>query len=273
VGDCDPTMKRDELLLNKINVLLRRVNAPKYLNKFGPKKYTLAEKLYALFLRSEWKSSFRRTKKLCDELKISCASKSTMHYTLDKLPWQFIKNMLKATIIRQVSLAAVDETTLSRTRLSEHYMLRAGIDIKRRETTKLSILADTRSKKILAARFRKKIVHDIKDVKYLLKESAVKPSKLVADKAYDAEWFREFLHKQNIAYCIPTKGKVEHGFYRKRDKVDHRVYRRRAMVESSFFRLKQLFGHSVSCITARNMSIEVFLRLILYNISLMLYVI
>lgn len=261
-------MKRDDVLIKKVTYLLKRVGAPTHLNKYGPKKYSLAEKVYALFLRSEWKASFRRTKQLCNDVGISCPSKSTLHYILNKIPWNFIKNMLNVTITKQTSLAAIDGTGLSRNRLSQHYILRAGIDVKKHKPSKLSILVDTSNKKILSARFRKNLAHDIKDVKYLINHSPQKPNKIVADKGYDAEWFREFLALQGIGFCIPTKGKVVHGFYRKRNKCDQRTYRRRPMVESSFFRLKQLFGHSVSCVKARNMRAEVFIRIILYNLSL-----
>jgi len=266
-------MKRDDLLIKKVTYLLKRVGAPTHLNKYGPKKYSLAQKVYALFLRSDWKSSFRRTKQLCNGVGISCPSKSTLHYILNKLPWNFIRNMLSVTITTQTSLAAIDGTGLSRNRLSPHYIMRAGINVKKRKGAKLSILVDTSNKKILSARFRKNVAHDIKDVKYLLKNSSCKPNKIVADKGYDAEWFREFLAGQGIDFCIPTKGKVTRGFYRKRNKCDQRTYRRRPMVETSFFRLKQLFGHSVSCVKARNMRAEVFVRLILYNLSIRFWMI
>jgi hypothetical protein len=263
-------MKKENYLLNKVKCLLKRIGAPKYLNKYGPKKYTLAEKVYDLFLRSEWKSSFRKTVRLCNNLDILCTSKSTLSYTLNKLPWIFIKNMLKATVQKQTYLAAIDSTGISRNRLSEHYTLRAGIEIKKRKATKLSTLIDTRTKKILSARFRKKYVHDIRDVKYLLNETPVKPKKITADKAYDAEWFREFLALNGIGCCIPVKKNAKKGFYRKKSICDKRTYNRRSMIESSYFRLKQLYGHSVNCINARAMRAEIYLRLILYNLSIIL---
>ena len=263
-------MKKENYLLNKVKYLLKRIGAPKYINKYGPKKYTLAEKLYNLFLRSEWKSSFRKTVSLCSQIDISCSSKSTLNYTLKKIPWQFIKNMLKATITKETYIAAIDGTGLSRNRLSEHYTLRAGINIMKRKAAKLSMLIDTKTKKILSARFRKKTAHDIKDVKYLLNEAITKPKKLVADKAYDAEWFREFLALQGIECCIPVKKNAKKGFYRKKSMFDKRTYNRRVMIESSFFRLKQLYGHTLNCIKAVSMRNEVYLRLILYNLSIIL---
>ena len=263
-------MNKKEVLIKKVYCLLKRVGAPTHLNEVGPKTYSLAEKIYALFLRSEWKASFRRTAKLCNDLGIKCPSKSTLQYTLARVPWIFIKNMLKATITQQPHLAAIDGSTLSTGRLSEYYVMRACIDRRERPETKISIMIDTQNKKILSARFRKKVRHDIKDVKYLLRESSSKPIKLVADKGYDAEWFRALLIEQGIDCCIPTKGKVRRGYYRKRSKCDKRTYRRRPMVESTFFTLKQLYGRSVSCVKARSMRAEVLIRMILYNINLLL---
>ena len=260
-------MKKEVLLFDKVVVLLKRIGAPQYLNAVGPKIYALAEKVYTLFLRTEWKCSFRETVKKCERLGIVCASKSTLQYTLARLPWQSIKRMLKATITRQTHLAAIDGSTLSRHRLSDHYVMRAGIERRERPTTKISIMIDTKTKKILSARCRKGRAHDIKDVKYLLKESPTKPKKVVADKGYDAEWFREFLALQGIDCCIPTKGKVSNGYHRKRYKHDQRTYRRRPLVETAFFRIKQLYGRSVSCVTAHTMRAEVYLRIILYNIT------
>lgn len=261
-------MKKSDPLLKKVTYLLKRIGAPTYLNKYGPKKYTLAEKVYSLFLRSDWHKSFRGTVKECKSVDIPCQSKSTLQYTLKHLPWNSLKRMLQATITRQTHLDAIDGSTLSTYRLSEYYVLRAGIKRKERPETKISIMIDTRTKKILSARFRKKVRHDIKDVKYLLRESHVKPRKLVADKGYDAEWFRRFLAEQGIDCCIPLKGKATRGHYGKMAKKDQRTYRRRPMVESSFFRLKQLYGRSVNCVKARTMRAEVLLRVILYNLSL-----
>ena len=176
--------------------------------------------------------------------------------------------MLKATITRETRVAAIDGTTLEPRGRSVHYTLRAGIKSSYRKNIKLSVFVDTRSKKILSARIRKKVVHDIKDVKYLIENSPIKPHMIVADKGYDAEWFRAFLADQEIRHCIPTRGPVRRGYHRKRERHDQRTYRRRPIVESSIYRLKQLYGRSVNCVTARNMRAEVLLRIILYNLSL-----
>ena len=132
-------MKKSISLLHKVKLLLKRIGAPIYINKYGPKQYTLAEKLYSLFLRSEWKSSFRRTVKLSKDIGITTQSKSTLHYTLHKIHWTFIKHMLKATVLRHAYLVAIDGSSLGRNFPSWHYILRAGINILERKPVKLSI--------------------------------------------------------------------------------------------------------------------------------------
>lgn len=260
-------MKREVKLVNKIKHLLKRIKAPEYLHKFGPKTYRLWEIVYNLFLRVEWRCSFRRTSKLCKQLGIKCPSKSTLHYTLKRIPWKFLKNMLKASVTRAVNVASMDGTTFSQSNPSWHYVERAGINLRHKKPVKLSILVDTRTKKILSARFRKKVVHDIKDAKSLIKNSSQKPKTLVADKSYDAEWFHEFLHEMGIKVCIPVRKKARYGFYRKRSKCHKKTYGRREMSESSISKLKRLFGISINCSTAHNQRAESFLRMISYNIN------
>ena len=260
-------MDKENELINKTKLLLKQAGVPDYLHQYGPKKYKLWEKVYCLFLRTEWRYSFRRTEKICKQLGIKCPSKSVLQYTLMHLPWIFLKNMLTASVERNTNVAAMDGTTLSQSNPSWHYVNRAGIDIKQRKNVKLSTLIDTKTKKILSAKYRKNVVHDIKDAKYLIKNSSSKPRTLVADKGYDAEWFHAFLHDQGIKVCIPTRKGINRGFYRKRSKCDKRTYHRRVMNESVFSKLKRLFGVSVSCNLARSQRAESFLRMILYNIN------
>jgi len=262
-------MKKEVELIKKVNLLLKRINAPEYLHKFGPKTYKLSEVVYTLFLRTEWKCSFRRTVKLCTQIGIKCPSKSTLHYTLKRIPWNFIKNMLNVSIRRSVNLAAMDGTTLSQSNPSWHYINRTGIDMRQRKPVKLSVLVDTKTKKILSARFRKKIVHDIKDAKYLIKNSSQKPNTLVADKSYDAEWFHKFLHERGIKVCIPVRKGINHGFYRKRSKCHKKTYGRREMSESCFSKLKKLFGNSLNSVSAHMQRAEIFFRMICYNLEVL----
>ena len=56
---------------------------------------------------------------------------------------------------------------------------------------------------------------------------------LIADKGYDADWFREELKQRKIAACIPPKSN------RKRHiPFDKTIYRKRHKIENMFGRLK-----------------------------------
>jgi len=260
-------MKKEDLLLNKIKLLLARVNAPKHLNKYGPKKYILAEKLHTLFLRAEWKTSFRRTKRDCNFLGIACPSKSALQASLANLPRWLLGLLLKLTAnLVRVDVAAMDATGLQQSMPSWHYVNKAGIDIRQRKPAKLSILISTRSKKILAASYRKNNVHDIRDARKLLLNADTKPATLVADKAYDAEWLHELCHELGIKVIIPVRKGIAHGFYRKRMQFNARIYHRRSMVESAFSKLKRMFGSSVRCISVKAQRSEIYCSMILYNL-------
>jgi transposase len=63
--------------------------------------------------------------------------------------------------------------------------------------------------------------------------SMPKANALIADKGYDADWFREALARQDITACIPSKSnrnvQIPH---------DKALYRKRHLIENMFGRLK-----------------------------------
>jgi transposase len=54
---------------------------------------------------------------------------------------------------------------------------------------------------------------------------------LLADKGYDADWFRAFLAKRGVAACIPSNRKVAIPY-------DALLYKQRHKIENMFGRLK-----------------------------------
>ena len=138
---------------------------------------------------------------------------------------------------------------------------------------KPSILVDTRRRKILAARFCALPTHAARDVAYLLARSPITPRKIVGDSAYDDELnvFKPCHYRNIIAVVKPYKTR-KNGFYRHKMRKHYnlKTYHRRPTVESTFGALKQKYGGSVRCQTARMQRAEVFCRLILHNLSLSL---
>lgn len=261
-------MKKETRLVNKIKRLLRRLGCPRWLHHYGPKTYEFFDHLFALLLRAFCRLSYRRVKQLFDLLGMKCPSKSALQYTSAKLDSSFWQKVLKATS-RNPYLVAIDSTGLSRTNPSYHYLKR--IDGKMPKVPiKLSAAFDTRKKKFCAAKVRVLPAHDIKDAKFLLRNS--NPKIAVADKAYDANWLHAYCQSHNIKAHIPMRNKgasrnKKHTARRKAAEYFRlRTYHRRELAESGNSSIKRCYGSSVSSKTVRTIRTEVYARLACHNL-------
>ena len=263
-----PTMEKEVKLVKKVKRLLRRLGCPRWLHHFGPKKYELLHHLSALLMRAFCKLSYRRVKQLFDLLGLVCPSKSALQYTAKKLNSVFWQRVLKITCGRSY-LVAIDSTGLSRTNPSYHYLKR--IDGKMPKIPiKLNLAFDTRKKKFCAAKIRVLPAHDLKDMKFLLKNSNSKIA--VADKAYNSEKIYEFADNNNTILMIPKKTNAKRGFYRKKMQNHFRTktYNRRQLVEAANSSIKRKYGSSVSSKKARTIRTEIYSRLACHNIFFLL---
>lgn len=257
-------MEKENKLVKKVKRLLRRLGRPRWLHHFGPKKYEFFQHLVALLFRHYCRLSYRRVKHLSDQLGLICPGKSALNVTSKNLDPSFWDKLLKATSGVHYMIA-IDSTGLSRTNPSYHYLRR--IDGKMPKVPiKLSTAFDTRKKKFCAAKIRVLPAHDIKDAKFLLKQS--KPKIVVADKGYSAEHLFQYAEENNIKLMIPEKNNAKRGFYRKKAKKQFRLktYHRRALVESSNSSIKRCYGSSVSSKTVRAIRSEICGRLACHNI-------
>jgi putative transposase len=75
-------------------------------------------------------------------------------------------------------------------------------------------------------------VSDYKGAEHLL-DSLPAAKHLLADKGYDADWFRDALKAKKITPCIPSRKNRKHQI-----KYDKTLYRQRHKVENMFGRLK-----------------------------------
>ncbi|MEK6812621.1 MAG: transposase, partial [Nanoarchaeota archaeon] len=234
-------------LIKKIKRLLKRANIPRRLHHFGPKKYEFWQHVLALWIRQACRLSYRRAASLLEQLGFIVPSYSAL-CKMNKRAAHLMQHTFAQTCpAGQVVVASLDATTLSRTNPSWHYIKR--IDRKKpvQQPLKLSMVVDTRRKKILGLRVRAKPRHDTQDVRYVLKRVQT-PKVLVADKGYDAEWIHELAHEQGIITMIPCKKNTRKGFYRKKMQklFRTRTYHRREMSKSLFGAAKQKYGASVS---------------------------
>src|SRR3989338_1511918 len=257
-------MTKENKLVKKVKRLLRRLGCPRWLHHFGPKTYEFYEHLCALLIRFFCRLSYRRVQQFCDLLGVRCPSKSALQYTAKKLSADFWQKVLKVTSGNPY-IVAIDSTGLSRTNPSYHYLRR--IDGKMPKIpVKLSVAIDTRSKKYCAAKIRVLPAHDIRDAKFLLRNS--NPKIAVADKGYNAEHLFNFAAENEIRLIVPSKSNAKRGFYRKKAQKNFklRTYHRRELVESSNSSIKRCYRSSVSSRKARTIRTEVYGRLACHNL-------
>jgi IS5 family transposase len=266
-------MKQEERLINKFKRLLRRLGMPRWLHHFGPKKYELANHLLALVLKKECKMGYRRISRLLRGLGVKCATYNALWYAMNRIPLGLWQRALAATVSQSSYLLAIDGTGMSRTNASQYYYKRIDKPYPIEIPLKLSIVVDTKTKKIVALRLRATRAHDIKDAKYLLKRSP-QAKWLVADKGYDANWLHEYCAKLGITAVIPMrkKGKSRfkrHTLRRQNQKfLNYKRYHRRSIVESIFKAFKTKFGASIASHKISAQRAEAYCAAIAHNIFL-----
>jgi len=267
-------MNKETKLVNKVKHLLKKAGLPRWLHKFGPKKYEFWHHALALVVKSMCKLSFRRVVSLLRGLGFECPAKSTLHDTTKKIPTIVWQRLLKATIPIKTYIGALDSTGFSRTNPSYHYLKRIN-RVMPRVPIKLSAIVDTKHKKFLDAKIRVLPAHDIKDLRSLVTKSNIK--KLVADKAYDAEWVHELCYYKEIESHIPlrkwSKGRWRNMGYRisAQKRFNKKTYHRRSIIESLFYALKTTLGSYTNNKSAKTIKAEMYLRLITYNIFLVIW--
>ena len=191
-------MKKKNKLINKVKCLIRKAGFPRWLHRYGPKKYEFFHHAVAYIIKQECKLGYRRVTKLLRLLGLKCPCPSALWTSFNKVPLYIWQKLLQATTGSKVYLVALDGTGMSRPLPSPYYYKRIDKPYPVEIPLKLSIAIDTRTKKILSLRLRAKKTHDIKDAKYLIKSLSSKPKFIVADKEYDAEWLHRFCYKQGI---------------------------------------------------------------------------
>jgi transposase len=260
--------KKEERLVNKVKRLLRKAKIPRNLNRKGSKIYAFWNHCFALLTRAMFRLSYRRTVQSLEFLGFRVASKSTLAYQAKKIPRGIWQLLLKATISQPVKISAIDSTGLSGNNPSWHYVKRINAEKPIKRFFKLSILIDVKRRKILSLKLRSNPRHDILDVKYLIKQTSKKPSVILLDKGYDAEWLHKYFAEQNIWSIAPVRKGCARGFYRRQlqRSFPQKTYNQRSIVESVFGAIKRKYGSSVSSIKHSSATAEVYCRAIIHNI-------
>ena len=263
-------MKKEIKLVNKVKRLIRRAGLPRWLHRFGPKKYEFWHHAIALLVKQCCQLSYRRVSWLLSQLGMTVPTYSALAKMVKRLPSSLWQRLLAATCSNNVHIAAMDSTFFARTNPSYHYLRRIDRKGPTGIPVKASVLVDTRRKKVIAARIRMWPRGDTLDMPALLKQCT--PRILVADKGYDSEAVHEHCFHRKIVSMIPPRKSTKGGFYRRKQlkKFRLRTYHRREMVESKFSSIKSPFGSAVKCRRARAIRAELFVRFIVSNLFFVL---
>lgn len=262
-------MTHEPSLVQKIKQLVGSAGLPDYLHRFGPKTYATWQHVLALLVRAEGQLGFRRTTRLLRSLGTIVPTYSALCKFVTRLSSSVWDALFSVTTRLLVGIVAIDGTGFSRSNPSFHYLKRIERPFPVGKPVKLSIVVDTKSKTIVAARFRALPAHDVRDVEYLVKRLPSSTRVLLADKGYDSEKVHTYCKKKGIVSIAPVRARCRTGRHRKRlrDFFPQRLYNKRSIVETVFAVLKRCYGGSVRCLKARNQRAEVFCRIIQYNLS------
>ena len=262
-------MTKQGRLERKIQRLLRRLGWPRWLHRYGPKRYEVRQHLMVLLIWSSLPVGFRRAVALLRDLGQVVPTYSAVAKFFHRLSTIERRAVLAATTRQQpVAVAAIDSTCFGRSQPSYHYLRR--IDGKTpRVPVKWSILVATNDGHILATRGRVRPAHDTRDVKTVLDRCTAPVKKLVGDKGYDSERVHQTCHERGIISIIPIRRNVKKGFYRRKmqQQYTNRTYGRRSRVETTFSVIKRRTGGSIRCHRARNVRAELEFRAAAYNLK------
>lgn len=262
-------MKKEIRLTRKIKRLLVRIGAPRWLHRFGPKKYQLKHHLVALVLMEAFQLSLRRVEKLLGMFGIKVPTFSALCKRRKKIPTWIWKSLMAMSAGMEHETVAIDATGFSRTNPSFHFVKRIDREQPIRNYARMSMLFDVDKRKVIALHVRTKPAHEIRDVKTLL-NGYCKMQCFLADKAYDAEWLHEWCFDRNVQTYIPSRKRVKKGFYRRKQMKNYseKVYHQRSLIESGFSAIKRKYGGSVSGKGLSSIRTELSCKALAHNLGL-----
>ena len=262
-------MNKSCKLVKKFELLLKKLNCPRWLHHFGPKKYKLKQHLFALMSMTIFRLSFRRTSKLLDMLGFTVPTFSALCKSRKRISPTLFQRLMALTAGATHACVAIDSTGISKQNPSYHYIKR--IDRKKpiKSYVKQSTLFDVENKTFIALRVRSRPRHDIKDAEYLLKRTDVQTT-LFGDTAYDSEKLHEYCFEKGIQTQIKPRKNVKRGFYRRKQMKNYseEIYHQRSLIESGFGSLKRKYGGYTLARDWKAIRTEAYLRAISHNLRL-----
>lgn len=260
--------------LNLIDeALLLAKKIPRYFSKYSNHIYCNHQKIVIIILMQKLKLT---TRGIVSFLRNNPAL--SLHFGLIRIPvhttivrfFAKIKNLIGLLLdLRQAINVAIDSTGFELESKSYYYrtIWNSERKWKTKRYMKLSIVVDTDKQLVLRCRVRKKLRHDTKDFKHLLRDLNVK--RVIADKGYDSSMNRRFVINQLKAVpIIPVRNHTNfYGYIKGRKKIDGRNYYQRSKVETIFSAVKRKYGSILRAKSFATQKVELISKLIVYNLE------
>lgn len=262
-------MKKLIKLARKIKRFLKMMGCPRWLHRFGPKKFEFFNHAFALLMKEILRCSFRRCCEILKMFDVITPTYSALCKCRKRIPVWIWNSLLKLTAGFNHNSVAVDSTGFSRTNPSFYFVKRIDSENPVKRYAKLSALFDLPTRKFTALKIRIKPRHDVVDINYLLNQSSP-TEKLFGDSAYDAEFIHEICFDKQIQTIIKPRKNVKRGFYRRKQMKNYseKEYPQRSLIEAGFSSLKRKYGGSVSGKSWRSVNCEIYCKAICHNLNL-----
>ena len=262
-------MDKEKRLDNKVKRLLRKAGFPRFLHRFGPKKFLLWQLCLGLLIKEVFRLSYRRAMKFLDEFYGVKLHWTTLQKFRQRVPLAVWQALLRNTNEESIAIMAIDGTSFERNNPSRHYLKRIDRITGTCIPVYLNAAVDVIRRKFVSARHHSGKSGESPDVKYLVNQSSAKIGLVLMDKLYDSEKLHRYFREQRTYSIIPVKSNWSRGQIRKqlKDCFDYTLYWQRNLIECLFSALKRLFGSFLRSLTARTQRAEIYMRMIAYNLG------
>ena len=266
-------MRKKEKLINKVKDLLKRAQLPRYLHRYGPKKFYFYQLCLGLLIKEVFRLSYRRSSGFLNEFYSIDLHWTTLQKCRARLPLHIWQHLLSCTVDADVEVVAIDGTSLQRSNPSAHYLRVIGNSYKISIPIFINAAVDVIRKKFITVRHHTQRASEVVDAYYFFKRIKQDINLVVMDKAYDSEKLHRFLRERGTYSIVPVKKNWAKGQYRKQLKecFDYALYWQRNIIECLFSALKRLFGNNLQCLVARTQRAEIYMRLIAYNLGAIIF--
>jgi len=267
--------------------LFKIAELPLYFSKYSNKIYSNFQKLFLLVYKQFRKFTYEELLTDIEDnssLKIYLGlKKAPDHSTLVKFAKKLTNDILKRlmsafqTLIPEPKRVAIDATGITLDNASLHYCKRIGKTHKKRQFLKTTFFVDIDNYIILLHKSRKNNRHDTIDAKILFRKlnKNFNPETIYADRGYDDEKIFKFIDETLKAEPLILQRRIDlqnhrrKGHYRRKHfkTFDYCEYLQRNKIETTNSMFKRRFGSSAKSRGAKHQKLEVFFRVIAYNID------